>query len=105
MEPQFPLQWHSQTRSYWIPGSSTPAASEKGSPFVSPLKKKVFQEVGVTKIGWYDIGTFTTLESNKSQRLTEPEGAICTMVLPVPCRLRWLLKLLTSASPATRRPT
>src|SRR5215469_5522664 len=31
-------------------------------------------------------------------------GEISTMVLPVPCRLRWLLKLLTSTSPATSRP-
>jgi hypothetical protein len=30
------------------------------------LKNKVFQEGGVTTIGLYDIGTSTTLESNKS---------------------------------------
>src|SRR5215831_20105672 len=33
-----------------------------------------------------------------------PVGETSTMVVPVPCRLRWLLKLLTSTSPATNRP-
>ena len=53
--------------SYWIPGSYTPTASEKRSPFLRPLQKKVFQERGVTTIELYDLGTSTTLESNKSQ--------------------------------------
>jgi len=33
------------------------------------LKKKGFKEERVTKVGLYDIGTFTTLESNKSLSL------------------------------------
>src|SRR5215475_8081477 len=53
-------------RSYWIPGSYTPTASEKRSPFLRPLKNKVFQESGVTTIELYDLGTSTPLESNKS---------------------------------------
>src|SRR5215831_9905901 len=53
-------------RSYWIPGSSTPTASEKRSPFLKPLQNKVFQESRVTTIALDDIGTSTTLESNKS---------------------------------------
>src|SRR5262252_4123055 len=35
-------------------------------PYVRPLKKKGFKEDRVTTIGLYDIGTSTTLESNKS---------------------------------------
>jgi len=53
-------------RSYWIPGSYTPTASEKRSPFLKPLKNKVFQESRLTTIALDDIGTSTTLESNKS---------------------------------------
>src|SRR5262245_55626666 len=52
-------------RSYWIPGSYTPTASEKRSPFLKPLKNKVFQGSGVTTSALDDIGTSTTLESNK----------------------------------------
>jgi len=32
------------------------------------LKKKGFKEVRVPKVELYDLGTSTTLESNKSQR-------------------------------------
>src|SRR6516164_431370 len=53
-------------RSYWIPGSSTPTASEKRSPFVRPWKQKEFQESGVTTSALDDLGTSTTLQSNKS---------------------------------------
>src|SRR5262249_16037723 len=35
-------------------------------PYLRPLKKKGFKEDRVTTIGLYDIGTSTTLESNKS---------------------------------------
>ena len=35
--------------------------------FLRPLKNKGFQEEIVTKIGLYDLGKSTTLESNKSQ--------------------------------------
>jgi hypothetical protein len=31
------------------------------------LKKKGFEKERVTEVGWYDLGTSTTLESNKSQ--------------------------------------
>ena len=37
------------------------------SPYLRPLKNKGFKEERVTTIGLYDIGTSTTLESNKSQ--------------------------------------
>ena len=53
-------------RSSWIPGASTPTASEQRSPFVRPWKKKVGQESGVTTSALDDIGTSTTLESHKS---------------------------------------
>jgi nucleoid DNA-binding protein len=45
------------------------------------LKKKGFKEERATKVGWYDLGEPTTLESNKSQaemvqRIAEETG--CT---------------------------
>jgi len=40
--------------------------SEKHNSFLRPLQKKGFKEERVTTIGLYDIGTSTTLESNKS---------------------------------------
>ncbi len=36
--------------------------------------------------------------------LTDPHGETCTMVVPVPCELAALLKLLTRVSPATSLP-
>src|SRR5215470_3136546 len=53
-------------RSYWIPGSYALALSEKPNSFLRPLKKKGFKEKRRTKVGFYAIGTSTTLESNKS---------------------------------------
>jgi len=38
----------------------------EAQPILKPLKNKVFQESRVTTIALYDIGTSTTLESNKS---------------------------------------
>src|SRR5262245_38042048 len=38
----------------------------RARPYLRPLKKKGFKEERVTTIGLYDIGTSTTLESNKS---------------------------------------
>src|SRR5215510_10488513 len=55
-----------RTRSYWIPGSYAPTWSEKRTSVFRPLKKKGFKEERVTTIGLYNIGTSTTLESNKS---------------------------------------
>jgi hypothetical protein len=54
------------TGSYWIPGSYAPTLSENRNAFLRPLKKKGFKEERVTKVGLYDIGKSTTLESNKS---------------------------------------
>jgi hypothetical protein len=42
------------------------ALFEKHNSFLRPLKKKGFKEERVTTMGWYAIGTSTTLESNKS---------------------------------------
>ena len=53
-------------RSYWIPGSYTPAWSEKHNSFLRLLKNQGFREESMTKFGWYAIGKTTTLESNKS---------------------------------------
>src|ERR1039458_2548125 len=39
-----------------------------------------------------------------ANRLTEPLGVICTIVVPVPCRLSLLLKLLTRIFPLTSDP-
>jgi hypothetical protein len=41
--------------------------SAKGDSFVGLLKNKGFREDNMTKVGLYAIGTYTTLESNKSQ--------------------------------------
>jgi hypothetical protein len=61
-------------RSYWIPGSSAPTWSEKGNAFVRPLTKKGFKEERVTTMRLDDLGTSTTLESDKSQgRLRDGE--------------------------------
>jgi hypothetical protein len=40
--------------------------SEKGDSFLRLLKNKGFREENMTKVGLYAIGTYTTLESNKS---------------------------------------
>jgi hypothetical protein len=53
-------------RSYWIPGSYAPTLSEKHNSFLRLLKKKGFKEESMTKVALDAIGTFTTLESNKS---------------------------------------
>jgi hypothetical protein len=53
-------------RSYWIPGSYTPALSEKHNSFLRLLKNKGFREESMTKFGLYAIDKTTTLESNKS---------------------------------------
>ena len=50
-------------RSYWIPGSYAPALAEKR---LRLSKNKNFQEEDMSRVGWYAIGTSTTLESNKS---------------------------------------
>jgi len=39
---------------------------EKHDAFFRLLKTKGFKEESLTQIGWYAIGTSTTLESNKS---------------------------------------
>jgi len=52
--------------SYWIPGSYVLGLSEKGDSFLRLLKNKGFREENMTKVGLYAIGTYTTLESNKS---------------------------------------
>jgi hypothetical protein len=39
---------------------------EKGNALIKPLKKKGFQEDKVTTMRLDDLGTSTTLESNKS---------------------------------------
>jgi hypothetical protein len=43
-------------------------------------------------------------ERSRAKSRAEPSGAISTMVLPVPCTLALLLKLLTSMSPRTSLP-
>ena len=53
-------------RSSWIPGSYAPALSEKRNSFLRLLKNKGFKEESMTQVGWYAVGTATTLESNKS---------------------------------------
>jgi hypothetical protein len=58
----------SPPRSYWIPGAYAPPLSEKWNSFLKPKKKKGFPKKIVTKVGVYDLGKFTTLESNKSLR-------------------------------------
>src|SRR5258708_29847818 len=45
------------------------------------------------------------LASISANWVTDPPGDISTMVVPAPCRLRGLLKLLTRTSPAPSRPT
>jgi len=45
---------------------AAPTWSEKRTSVFRPLKKKGFNEERVTTIGLYDIGTSTSLESNKS---------------------------------------
>jgi hypothetical protein len=60
-------------RSYWIPGSYTPALSEKHNSFLRLLKKKGFREERMTKFGLYAIGKTTTLESNKSLNQMDPQ--------------------------------
>src|SRR5215472_17046442 len=52
--------------SYWIPGAYAPPWSEKQDPFLRPVKKKGFPQKIMTKVGVYNLGTSTTLESNKS---------------------------------------
>jgi hypothetical protein len=48
--------------------------SEKGGSFLRLLKHKGFREENMTKVGLYAIGTYTTLESNKSHsdKLSDP---------------------------------
>src|SRR5262249_20564131 len=53
-------------RSYWIPGSSAPTVSEKGNAFLRLLKNKGFKEERMATMRLDDLGTSTTLESNKS---------------------------------------
>src|SRR5262245_7798458 len=60
-------------RSYWIPWSYAPTLSEKHNSFLRLLKKKGFKEESMTKVALDAIGTFTTLESNKS-RLRNPRS-------------------------------
>ena len=59
-------------RSYWIPGASAPALSEKNNSFLRLLKNKGFKEESMTKVGLYAIGKSTTLESNKSLAAMAP---------------------------------
>src|SRR5262249_6670469 len=49
-------------------------------------------------------GPGSLLGASSANKSTRPLRSICTIVLPVPCRLRWLLKLLTSTCPLTSRP-
>jgi hypothetical protein len=53
-------------RSYWIPGAYAPPLSEKRASSLRPLQKKGFPKKSVTQVGVDDLGTSTTLESNKS---------------------------------------
>jgi len=53
-------------RSYWIPGSSAPALSEKRNSFLRLWKNKGFKQKSMTQVGLYAISTATPLESNKS---------------------------------------
>lgn len=65
LSPRVVFPW----RSYWIPGAYAPPLSEKRNSFLRPLKKKGFPKKIVTKVGVYDLGKSTALESNKSHRL------------------------------------
>jgi hypothetical protein len=49
-----------------MPGSSAPTVSEQGNAFLRPLKNKGFKEERVTAMRLDDLGTSTTLASNKS---------------------------------------
>src|SRR3989442_3651638 len=53
--------------SYWIPGSEASMVPRNLHLFLRALKNKGLKEEIVTKIGLDDLGTSTTLESNKSQ--------------------------------------
>jgi hypothetical protein len=66
------VQINITNRSYWIPGSYAPALSEKGNSFLRLLNNKGFREESMTKVELYAIGSSTTLESNKSQKLIDP---------------------------------
>jgi hypothetical protein len=55
-----------ERRSYWIPGSYTPALSEESDSFFKPLKNKGISRESLTKVGLDALGTSTPLESNKS---------------------------------------
>jgi hypothetical protein len=63
LSPRVVFPW----RSYRILGAYAPPLSEKRNSFLRPLKQKGFPKKIVTKAGVYDLGTSTTLESNKSQ--------------------------------------
>src|SRR5262252_5287238 len=71
-------------RSYWIPGSYTPALSEKHNSFLRLLKNKGFREERMTKFGLYAIGKTTTLESNKSLVNKLNDGGLGIMVRHLP---------------------
>ena len=55
-----------RVRSYWILGSDASAVSEKRNAFFRLLKNKSFKEESMAIARMYTIGTFMTLESNKS---------------------------------------
>jgi len=57
--------WLGLRRSSWMPGASAPALSEKRNAFFRLWKKKGLKEEHMTQVGWYAIGTATTLASNK----------------------------------------
>ena len=66
-----------------------------------PLRRATSAVVSPIPPGHGPGSLFGLISAN---RVWLPLGDTSTMVLPVPCRLRWLLKLLTNTSPATRRP-
>jgi hypothetical protein len=45
------------------------------------LKKKGFEKERVTEVGWYDLGTSTTLESNKSHARKKCNGPVKALIM------------------------
>jgi hypothetical protein len=62
---EVPLQDHLKT-TVVLPSNPTPRWKRKFFNHLRLLKKKGFKEENMTQVGWYAIGTATTLESNKS---------------------------------------
>src|SRR5208282_1254869 len=87
-----------------------PAPAVGDNPFVvgrfptitQPRRKTVSAVVRPTPPGHWPA---RAVGSISAKRATFPFGLTCTMVVPVPCRLLALLKLLIRTSPLLSEPT